>query len=139
MRTRPHHGFTLIELMIVVAVIGILAAIVLPSYQQHVLRTRRAVAAGCLMELAQHMERAYTTSMTYSGATLPNTTCRSDLANSYSFAFATGEPTATTFKIVATPTGAQTSDTACAAISLTQSGVKASSGTLPTTDPTCWK
>ena len=139
MRKQLHRGFTLIELMIVVAIVGILAAIVLPSYQQHVLRTRRAVAAGCLMELAQFMERFYTTSLTYSGAALPNTSCRSELASHYTFAFATGEPTATTFRIVATPAGAQADDAKCAAISLTQAGVKASSGTLSSTDPTCWK
>ena len=52
-------GFTLIELMIVVAIIAILSAIAIPSYQQHVLRTHRADAMSALQGLAQVMERHY--------------------------------------------------------------------------------
>lgn len=61
-------GFTLIELMIVVAIIGILAAIAYPSYQDHVRKTRRSDAQGALMGLANAMERHYTANNTYAGA-----------------------------------------------------------------------
>lgn len=136
---RFQQGFTLIELMIVVAVIGIITAVALPSYQEHVVRTRRVAAAGCLLELAQFMERQYTTTMTYSGAVLTTPSCTNELAGSYTFAFATAEPTATTYIIDAAPAGAQTKDTKCATISVNQAGQKTSSGTLSSSDPICWK
>ncbi len=59
------RGFTLIELMIVVAVIAILAAIAYPSYQDSVRKSRRADAKAALLDLAQFMERNYTTANRY--------------------------------------------------------------------------
>lgn len=59
-RIRAVSGFTLIEVMIVVAIVGILSAIAFPSYQQHVRSSRRADAQAALSELAQIMERRFT-------------------------------------------------------------------------------
>lgn len=129
-------GFTLMELMIVVAIVGILAAIALPSYQDHVLRTRRVTAGACLMEVSQLMERQYATTMSYDVA-LPTASCQTELASFYTFAFDTSEPTASTYKIKATPAGAQTSDTRCDVLSINQQGVKTESGTGTVAD--CWR
>jgi len=61
-------GFTLIELMIVVAIIGIIAALAYPSYQDQIKKARRADAQGVLMSFANTMERYYTENNTYTGA-----------------------------------------------------------------------
>lgn len=64
-------GFTLIELMIVVAVIGILAALAFPSYQESVAKSRRADAQRALMEAEQYLRRFYSARDTFTGVTLP--------------------------------------------------------------------
>ncbi|MDZ7752599.1 MAG: type IV pilin protein [Gammaproteobacteria bacterium] len=62
------HGITLIELMIVVAIIGILAAIAYPSYQEYIIRANRADAQGALTGLGAAMERHYTQNGSYTAA-----------------------------------------------------------------------
>ncbi len=134
---QPSHGFTLIELMITVAIIAILAAVALPSYQGYVQRTNRAVAAGCLQEMAQHMERRYTTTMAYnSPATLPALSCTGEVGGRYTFAFVAGQPTATTYALEATPVGSQ-ADARCSTLGLNQQGTKTISGTASVND--CWR
>lgn len=63
--SRPQSGFTLIELMITVAVIGILGAIAYPSYNEYIAKSRRAVARNTLLEAAQWMERFYSQNSRY--------------------------------------------------------------------------
>ena len=67
---KRQSGITLIELMIVVAIIGIIAAIALPSYNRYVENARAADAKSALMSLANAMERFHTQNMTYQGATV---------------------------------------------------------------------
>ena len=72
------RGFTLIEVMIVVVIISILAAIAYPAYQSQLQQSRRIDAQTALLELAQYMERYYTTNGSYTGATLPFTASPKD-------------------------------------------------------------
>lgn len=134
---RSARGFTLIELMIVVAIIGVLGSIAYSSYINHVVNTRRATASTCLMERAQFMERAYTTRMTYLNHNIPTFACESELAGFYTFAAPTNV-TATTFTVSAAPAGQQLSrdGAKCGTLTLNQAGVRAATGTAGVAG--CW-
>lgn len=69
--SRQDHGFTLIELMIVVAIVGILAAIAYPSYQEYVRRGNRAEARATMMDIAQMQERFFSSNNVYQAIVAP--------------------------------------------------------------------
>lgn len=136
-KVTARNGFTLIELMIVVAIVAVLAAIAYPSYQEQINRSRRADAKTVLMENAQFMERFYTQNGTYANAMLPYLEAPKDGGTKfYDLAFAGGQPTATTFVVVATPKGAMTGD-ACGNFTINQVGLKFTSGGSRSADE-CW-
>ncbi len=124
------RGFTLIEVMIVVAIIAIVAAIALPSYQSQTRDARRAECASVLMTARQQMERHYSKNYTYVGAAA-GTTFQSS-TDYYNITMP--EPTATTFTITCAPQGDQAND-GCGNLTLNQAGIKtAQNGTVAN----CW-
>lgn len=128
-------GFTLIELMIVVAIVGILAAIAYPSYQDQVVKTRRADGKAELANVAQALERCFSQHGNYTGDTCPeDESTHTSEEEWYEVDVAS---TASTYTLTATPQGAQaTRDTECANFTLTQTGAKGISGTG--TADYCW-
>nr|WP_315971927.1 type IV pilin protein [Marinobacter sp. F3R11] len=128
-------GFTLIELMIVVAIIGIIAAIAYPSYVDNVRQTRRATAQADLMELAQWMERQYSADFSYleggNQPVLPFTQSPRNGTAFYNLSL-NGVATANAFSVQAVPTGDQVNDD-CGTLRLAQTGAKTS-----TSGVDCW-
>ena len=137
------NGFTLIEILIVVAILGVLASIALPAYQDSVRRSNRAEAKGELLIVAGEQERFFSSNNSYSTDATPlvietptNLTTRTTDNGFYSIAVAaggTGDIT-TSFVATATPQGDQAND-ACTTLTISSTGVRGATG--GTVDE-CW-
>ncbi|GGD58672.1 type IV pilin protein [Pseudoxanthomonas indica] len=132
-------GFTLMELMITVAIVAILSTIAYGSYSDQVTRSRRAAAGACLLERAQFMERYYTTNMTYVGAPDPLPACDADVASHYGTPEFSGAVTQNAYTLQIVPTGSQeANDTKCATLQVDSRGTRSATGTASATPAECW-
>lgn len=142
-----HSGFSLIELMIALVVVGVLTAVAVPSYQSYMRSAYRAEARTALLEAAQWMERHFSMTQSYAtssqGGAINNAaltaaglavTPRSGAVR-YNISFSAG-PLANTYTLQAVPTGAQTADTRCGTLTLTHLQGRGISGTGTVAD--CW-
>ena len=131
---KKRSGFTLLELLITVAIVGILASVAYPSYKGVLEKTRRQEAVRTLLEAAQYMESYYAMNLNYSGAVAASKvtgfTSNDEFTDYYALTAVAGT---TTFTLSAAPlsTGAQSTD-ACGTLTVTNTGATSAGSTE------CW-
>ena len=140
-----HKGFTLLELMITVAIIAIIASVAYPAFTKSAMKGRRADAKASLNQHAQALERCYGTYGLYN-----STSCSTEVSSTQTFITVnsqkqyyniTGTLTGTSYIVVATAvtTGPQANDTGCTILTLNSVGQQGSGSATATTDTGgCW-
>lgn len=134
---RSSRGFTLVEILIVVAIVGILAAIALPAYTSYIAKGKRAEARSALLEGAQYLERQYSATNQYSDSTFParlQTAPPGAAGASVNYNITVTVANNTSYTMTAAPVAAD----ACGSLVLTHTGAKSRTGT-ELTDAECWR
>ncbi len=132
MRSR---GFSLIEVLVTCVIVGILAAIALPSYQKQIQKTRRSDAKSALVGAAGQMERYFTERSTYATATLGTGGVYAATTENGYYTLSLANLSATSYTLRAAPAGAQAGDH-CGTMTYTEQGMKGVTGSLPVNE--CW-
>lgn len=135
---RASAGFTIIEMLITVAVIAIVAAIGYPSYTKYLARGNRSAAESFMLEVASRQERylvdarQYASDLTALGMSVP-----SSVSSNYTVTITDVASSPAAYTVKAVPTGGQaTIDVACGTLTITAAGVKDATGTSGAA--TCW-
>lgn len=138
---RASAGFTLAEVLIVVAIIGILTAIALPNYQAYLARGHRAEARGTLLTVAQYLERLRTERNSYrpggNAPVVPAALLRSPAQGAVRYTLSVTTPDGNAFQVTATPVGAMADDV-CGALSVDHTGLRAFTG-VDGSRVLCWE
>jgi len=141
------RGFTLIELMITIAVVGILSAIAYPSYQEYIRRSKRADAKAALLEVVQFLERNFTEVNRYhqdgagNNVVLPITQTPRESGGTpvYALSLDNAATSATTFRLLAAPiAGTLMANDPCGTFTINQLGQKGVTGATRSAAE-CWQ
>ncbi len=136
---RKQTGFTLIEMMIVVAIMGILGAIALPAYQDQIRKSKRAEGQNLLLDAASKQQRYFSDNIGFAsrmselGYAADSVTSTSE---AYTVTVDRAAADGSSFTLLATALNDQIND-GCKNLTLTSTGVKGRSGTIPLKE--CWK
>jgi len=137
MQNIKHHGFTLLELLITITIIGVIAGIAYPRYNYHIAKTRRMQAEVALGDIAARLEQFYSISNSYQHATLDVLQVNKYAADNC-YMLNIDAATDQEYRISAAPLNSQaTIDHACGTLTLDQMGEKGISGTG--SRELCWK
>ncbi len=139
MSIRRQRGVTLIELVVVMVIVAILAAIAIPGYRKQIIRTNRTSAKTMLTQTAQNLERCFTRTQTYAGCLVlplatPDGTYQVNFDPAPPAGFVSVDNTG--FTLLAVPQGTQATDAKCGTFRLSHRGDRLVTGTAPATE--CW-
>lgn len=133
---KQNKGFTLIEIMIALVIMGILVSIAYPSYVSYIMKSRRSDALAALAQYQITLERCYAQNFSYNGTcgSLPSFPAKS-AQGYYNVTLASGT---STYTLTATPLGTQAQDTTCAKFTVDQSNLRSGFDSSGTSQVSCW-
>ncbi len=135
---RRQHGITLMELMIVVVIVGILAAVGYPAYREYTIRAARSEGRGALLEAASRQEQFFLDNKSYAEDLADLSLPQNTEHDKYQIAVDDEPadcPVTSCYALTATPLGRQLDDTACGSLTLNSNGTKGATGDAP---DACW-